>query len=362
MNLSPMRAIRGAVAFLLLAPALLHAQDAVPVRVVQPTQQMAVQKRLLGGSLSAINAASVSPREAGVVERIVADVGQTVEAGDTLLVLDATLSKLQAAQVRASWAVAQARLTEAERVREESARLADQRNIARTQAQAAAAQAQIAAAAAKSAKAESNLAEERVRRHTLSAPFAGVITKRYVDAGEWVDASTPVFELVDTRDLRFDIQVPQELNGALKENDAVTVQIDALPGRSFDARVGAVVQVKDPATRTFLVRIRIPDGDSQLEPGMSGRAELSLAKRGQAWTLPRDALVRYPDGSHGIWIVENGADGPVARARQVELGLELGDRREILKGISGGERVIERGNERLRDGAAVAVLATDPPR
>jgi RND family efflux transporter MFP subunit len=180
--------------------------------------------------------------------------------------------------------------------------------------------------------------------------------QRHVDAGEWVDAATPVFELVDTSNLRFDLQVPQELHGAIASGDAVQLEIDAFPGRSFAGSVDAVVPVKDPAARTFLVRIEVNDPESRLQPGMSGRAELALARRAQAWTLPRDALVRYPDGSHGIWIVETGADGPVARARQVELGLELGDRREIRTGISGGEQVVERGNERLRDGAPVRVL------
>ena len=345
-----------ALAVCLGLPSFSWAQDAVPVRVVAPAQEAVIERRALSGSLNALNAASLSPRESGVVERITADAGQEVKAGDTLLVLDATLAQLQAARVRSSLAESKVRLAEAERVRDESAQLADQRNIARTQARAAEAEARIQAAAMASAKAEADLAEERVRRHTLKAPFSGVIVQRNVDAGEWVDAATPVFELVDTSNLRFDLQVPQELHGAIAKGDSVQLQIDAFPGQNFAGEVDAVVPVKDPAARTFLVRIEVSDPQSRLQPGMSGRAELALARRAQAWTLPRDALVRYPDGSHGIWIVETGANGPVARARQVELGLELGDRREIRAGISGGERVIERGNERLRDGAPVRVL------
>ncbi|MGE4070039.1 MAG: efflux RND transporter periplasmic adaptor subunit [Lysobacterales bacterium] len=345
-----------ALAFCLGLPSFALAQDAVPVRVVTPTQEAVVEKRALSGSLTSLSAASLSPRESGVVERIAADAGQQVKAGDTLLVLDATLSRLQAARVKASLAESRVRLAEAERVRDESAKLADQRNIARTQARAAEAEARIQAAAMASARAEADLAEERVRRHTLKAPFDGVIVERHVDAGEWVDAATPVFELVDSSNLRFDLQVPQELHGAIADGDAVQLQIDAFPGLSFAGSVAAVVPVKDPAARTFLVRIKVDDPDSRLQPGMSGRAELALARRAQAWTLPRDALVRYPDGTHGIWVIETGSNGPVARARQVELGLELGDRREIRAGIRGGEQVVERGNERLRDGAPVRVL------
>lgn len=339
-----------------LATAAVSAQERIPVRTITPTQQSIAEQRELSGSFASLRRAELSPRESGVVAELLVDVGDRVETGQPLLRLDATLVRLQAARVQAALEEAEVRLQEAQRVSEESAALADQRNIARTQARAAAAEARIQRAAAASAKADADLANERVRRHTLYAPFAGVISARHVDSGEWVDASAATFDLIDTQALRFDVQVPQEMHNRIAPGQSATLYADALGNQPIAAAVSAVVPVKDPTARTFLVRLKpSADAGDALVPGMSGRVQFAVDQRSQAWTLPRDALVRYPDGSHGVWVIEDGAQGPLARARQVQLGVELAGTVEIRSGLDGGERVVDRGNERLRDGVAVEV-------
>ena len=339
-----------AASLLIAAPS--QAQERIPVRTVQPTQQPLTEQRVLSGSLVALRRAQLSSRESGVVAELLVDVGDQVSAGQALLRLDATLVKLQAARAEAALAEARTRQEEARRVSEESAQLADQKNIARTQARAAEAEARIQLAAVASARADLALASERVQRHTLKAPFAGVISARQVDLGEWVDPSSPTFDLIDSQALRFDLQAPQELHNRITLGDRAMLSIDALT-KQIPAVVSAVVPVKDPTARTFLVRLSPAAEAENLAPGMSGEATLAIGQAAQVWTLPRDAVIRYPDGTHGIWLVEDSSSGPLARARQVKLGVTVADQGEIRGGISGGERVVDRGNERLREGAAV---------
>lgn len=344
------------VSLAMLSAASVWAQESIPVRTVAPLQQTISEQRELSGSLITRRSAALSPRESGVVAELLVDVGDSVVSGQPLLRLDATLVKLQAAREQAAVDEAQVRLEEAQRVSTESAALADQRNIARTQARAAAAEARVQAAAAASARANADLVAERVRRHTLKAPFAGVITARHVDLGEWTDASAAAFDLIDIGSLSFDVQAPQELHGRIQTGETAVLRIDALGPTPIEAKVAAVVPVKDPTARTFLVRLTPESSATGLAPGMSGRVKFALDRGGLAWTLPRDALVRYPDGSHGVWIIERTADGSTARAQQVQLGIEVNGQVEIRSGISGGEQVVDRGNERLRDGAVVRVL------
>lgn len=225
-----------------------------------------------------------------------------------------------------------------------------------TRLHAADAELRIATAALERLQAERRQQAEVVARHTLVAPFAGVVSRKLTELGEWVETGTPVIELVDTARLRLDVQAPQERYYQIAPGAPVEVRVGAFPGRVFAGTVAAKVPVKDPSARTFLVRVRVEDAGERLTPGMSAEARFSLRGEGQALVLPRDAIVRHPDGGASVWVLNGGSPATVS-ARTVRLGRTLAAGVEIVAGVDAGTRVVLRGNETLREGQSVRVVA-----
>jgi membrane fusion protein (multidrug efflux system) len=165
-----------------------------------------------------------------------------------------------------------------------------------------------------------------------------------------------VLELVALDRLRLDVQVPQEHTAAIDADTPVDLVLDADPGRRHPARVVAKVPVQDPTARSFLVRIEPEEPLPLMMPGMSGRAIFSL-RREEALLLPRDAIVMEPDGTRIVWVVEEqDGIGTVSR-RPVEIVNSLEESVELRSGVSAGTRVVLHGNETLREGQSVRVLA-----
>ena len=130
----------------------------------------------------------------------------------------------------------------------------------------------------------------------------------------------------------------------------------AVPAFAADGRIQAIVPVKDPGARTFLVRVVAADRpEPQVTPGMSARGVLRLDSGRTGLVVSRDALLRYPDGRQVVWVVDGSADLPAVRERQVETGLMFDGQVEILSGLDAGATVVIRGNEALQDGQAVSI-------
>ncbi|MEE4329549.1 MAG: hypothetical protein V2J10_01685, partial [Wenzhouxiangella sp.] len=127
-------------------------------------------------------------------------------------------------------------------------------------------------------------------------------------------------------------------------------------GASFPAAVAARVPVSDPQARTFLLRLTLPDADPNITPGMSARVELRLTEDRDALLVPRDALVRYPDGTTTLFVVDQQVSPPRAYQREVSVSRVDGDWAVIEAGLTPERAVVIRGNERLRDGDAVRIV------
>ncbi len=330
--------------------------NAPSVAVVMPTGGAATQPLRLSGTLSAERQVNLSPRMDGLVSKVHVDAGDVVRAGQALLELDATLERLALERLTAEVAAASANLDEARRLVEEAQRLIDEQHLPRTQLgsrEAALVQAQAVHEAARAAQREQ---QERVRRHTLPAPFDGVVTRKLTENGAWVTRSTPVFDLVATDSIRLDVQAPQERYAQLSADADVTVFPDAFPDARLPARIAARVPVSDAATRTFLVRVVVDEPKDLLLPGTSATAvfELPLSGEGRL-RIPRDALLMHADGSHSVFVVDRSGSEPVARRRKITLGAASGDGVEVA-GLRANEAVVVRGNEILREGQAVNVI------
>lgn len=341
---------------LLSLPAVAQDTEAVPVSVARVQMAQVNEPRRLSGTLNALRRSNLSPRTSGVVSRIVVDAGALVRSGDVLLEIDAALIEREVAQAHAAVEEAQVRLRESQRLSEEAKVLAAQRNLARSQADARAAEVLVATAALARIRADASLIRERQQRHTLRAPYDGVIARRMVDIGEWLEPSAPAFELVALDALVFDVRMPQEWLSEAQVGTPVQVRLDALPAQALQGSVLARVPAVETDSRSLLLRIGFETLPEGLLPGLSGRAEFAAGSAAVALLVPRDALLTRPDGGRAVVVVDDSSGQPLARIRVVQVGDALGPQVQVTGSLQLDERVVVRGNERLSEGQLLRLV------
>lgn len=344
------------VVLLLLGTSSLCAQDARPVEVVSPEQVASVQRVELTGSFNARRQALLSPRISGLVASVEVDAGDPVSAGDVLLRLDDRLAELERAQVDAAVNEARAVRDEALRLRDEGRRLVRDRFVPETQVLSRESELQVAEAALAVAGARRDAVRERVERHRIVAPFDGVITRKLSEAGEWVETGAAVVELVAVDDLWLDLRAPQRLWPEIGSDIQAEVVVDALPDQQFEASVHARVPVSDPAARTFLLRLVLDSPSESITPGMSARARIELRSGLQAVLIPRDAVIRYPDGTTTVWVVDRQTTPPRVNEFEIDIARTRGDQVEIVSGLNASQSVVVRGNEVLSEDDPVRIV------
>lgn len=347
-----------ALGTLLFATANARADEAVPVRVIEAAAAEAAETLRLTGTVTARQRAHLSPRVSGLVKVVHVDAGDVVKRGDVLVELDRTLGELAVRRAEAALSEARTQLAEARRLQSEAKELVVDNFIPETEARARGANVELTDATATRLEVELREAVERLERHAVPAPFAGVIASKQTEAGEWVETGTPVVELVGTEGLRIDVQAPQERFSDIDADTRVAVRLDGHPREEWSGRVGAVVPVNDPGARTFLVRVLVDEAAEFLMPGMSAEVSFAIRGDGVAVTVPRDALVRAPDGSDRVWIVASDDGAARAEPRTVRIGRSLAETVEVVDGLEPGLPVVVRGNESLREGQAVQIVET----
>ena len=211
----------------------------------------------------------------------------------------------------------------------------------------------IQQARAQLAQAEAGLAIIRVqlRDSTVYAPFAGTITQRSVEPGEVVSSqsSNALFTLSQIADVYVELAVPEEHHAKIRPTEEALMQIDGLPGRTFRGRVEDIRPAANVASRSFGVKVRVPNPDGVLRPGMFARGAIVVGTRPQVLQVPERAVVTATSGPL-VFVVKDGR----AVRQPVVLGERSGDGFvEITSGLSAGDQVVVEGQEGLSDNQPV---------
>ncbi len=340
---------------LIAMPGVATGQAPKPVGVAVAREEAIKRTVHLTGTVTAARAASLSAASSGLVTALLVDAGSEVAEGDVLLELDPELARLQWQSAQAAVSAASAALTDARRRLQEARALAPKQSIAETAVRDLEAEVREDEALLQAATAEAAYREAVLERHRVKAPFSGVVTAKLTELGEWVVPGVPVLELVSTANLRIDFPVAEDYLGAASEASRLLYLIGE-DSEGKEARVMTVVPVSDPGARTFLLRAEAVAADSRLVPGLSVRGRLSLNTGRRSVVVPRDALIRYPDGRIVIWVVE---EGDKAAERIVTAGIEFDGLVEITSGLRPRERVVTAGNEALQVGQMVSIRQKD---
>src|SRR5687768_3330354 len=316
--------------------------EAIPVEVV-PAARRAIAASYTGTApLEARGEAQVVAKTSGVALSVLAEEGQIVRAGQTLVRLDAARAALQAAQT-----AAQMRKLESNYAR--SRQLAAQKLISANDID------QIRFDL-ENARAANRLANLEVSYAHVTAPISGIIASRSIKTGNFVQINTPIFRIVDTSKLEATLNVPERELATLKPGQPVSMQVDAIPGRKFEGVVDRVAPVVDSGSGTFRV-IAAFAGGGLLQPGMFGRVRIDYDQRADAIVIPRVALLEG-EGDPAVFTVRAGKAVRVP----VKLGYVDGAWAELRSGLKLGEPVVTAGKVALRDGSAVQVLGQPETR
>jgi RND family efflux transporter MFP subunit len=336
------------------------AADRSPLVIVSSAQSDTVIKQVpLSGTVTSARIAQLSSEISGLVEKVNVEVGDSIQTGAVLIELDREIEEFTLEALRAATAQVQAELADAKRRYQDAKRLRQQKSISENELRLLEAEVEVDAATLKQKRAEERRQQARVDRHTLRAPFSGVISDRRTETGEWIEPGTPVITLIAVDDLRIEMRVPQEFYNRIDRNSRVRVTLDALPEREFEGVIDAIVPVSDASSRTFLIHVRIDAGDAVVTPGMSAHGQLRLSTGRQGVVISRDAILRYPDGRVTVWVINPGSEPPTVAEKRVTTGHSFNGLITIREGLKADEVVVVRGNESLQEGQQVRIQQRD---
>lgn len=324
----------------------------IAVEAVVARKQTLIEEVPVTGTINPLRQAMLSAEVSGLIEDIYADVGDRVAKGDLLLKLDPELSSIRRDAALAEVARVRETLADSRRRLAELQSLLGDNHVAETEVENLGSEVRERTALLQAAQVETERLTALLRRHQVNAPFSGTVSLREVDVGEWVEPGSALFELVDTDSLRADFQVPQRYFPRIQPDTRIRVTLDS--GDTLNARVEHKVPVSRSGSRTFVLRTIIEGKDKKraaLIPGMSASAVLQLEGDRQGIAVPRDAVLRYPDGRITVWVAAPGGDWNQAvevNEQQVTTGLSFNGMIEIQSGLTAGQRVIVRGNESLQ--------------
>lgn len=338
-------------------------ENAMPVSVVRIVRAPIAEELRLTGTLQARRVSRLSAEVDGIVGELFVDDGDRVSTGQLIVKLNSELATIEKSATTAAVAEAAARLADAERRYRELLALSGKQHVPATNVDSAKAEIDMNRAALAQSRARDQHAQAMLDRHTVRAPFAGLIRAKLVEIGQWVETSTALVELVETNFLRLEAPVPQFYFSRVGPGTRVELRFDARPQEILTTTITTTIPVSDTGARTFPVRIDLPNDTGRLAPGMSARLVLHLDNDDDAPALivPQDAIVQQPDGSTAVWTIAT-EDGIVkAHPRVITTGRVYRDTIEVVRGeLAAGDRVVVRGNEILRPGQAVSVAEERP--
>jgi RND family efflux transporter MFP subunit len=355
------------------------ANESLPeVTVVAAKKGSTIGDLVLPGNIQAVTEAPILARASGYVLRRYVDIGDRVTAGQLLAEVEAPELDQQVHQAQAALEQSQSDLErsvaalEQGKANESIAKVTASRwdNLVKRgavskqendqyQAQFQAQSANVKALERAVDAAQGNIAAMRASLAGLTdmqgylkvkAPFAGVVTLRNVDVGTLVTTgNTMLFRIAQTNLLRTYLNVPQSSASDVHVGQTATLATPELPERKFSGAVTRTANALDPASRTLLVEVQVPNPEGKLLPGMYVEVDLHLPRKDPPLLIPSDTLSVRPEGTMVAVLNSNNA----VHFQRVVIGRDYGSQIEVLSGLSAGQRVIANPNDSVQEGAKV---------
>jgi RND family efflux transporter MFP subunit len=301
------------------------------VQTVESRQRVATEEVV--GTVRAKLHSIIEAKISGRIEKMLVVPGQNVKTGELLVQLDAR--EVQA-QLDQSLALRQQAQNDLKRATD----LIQQKILSQSEYDNAQSKFRVTDAAA--TEAETMLGYTKV-----TAPFGGVITRKYADVGDLASPGKPLLEMEDARDLRLEADVPEAVIGHLALGDKLEVRVSGVTNE-LDGVISEIAPSADPNSRTFLVKLDLPPTPG-LRAGQFGRAAMPVGET-SALRAPASAVVQRGQ-MELVFVVVNGH----AQLRIVKTGKRIGDEVELVSGVDAGEQVVMDGAGTLVDGQPLTI-------
>ena len=311
----------------------------VEAEVVKP--QDVAQEIIAIGSLRSNESVTLSSEIAGRIAHIHFTEGQPVAQGAPLFDLDDSVYRAELEQARAALSLSQ---RNAERAEE----LFGRKLVSTRERDEAAAKLDVDRAAV-------SLAEARLAKMHIRAPFAGVVGLRAVSPGDYINPGQALAPLEQIALLKADFRLSEAALPAIAVGQTLNLEVDAYPGVTFPGKVYAIDPRLAEDTRSVGVRARVPNDKGKLRPGLFARVRLTIAHRANAVMVPEQAIVPQGDALF-VYVIEDGK----AVLKPVQVGLRQAGRAEITSGVAAGDTVITAGVQKIGPGAPVMAVNLQP--
>jgi multidrug efflux pump subunit AcrA (membrane-fusion protein) len=366
--------------------------DLIPIQVRTPAVVERQDSVTASGSVEGSETTDVAFQVSGKVARVLVEEGQHVSRGQLLAELeptdyrnafDAANAQRQMAEALAQKADAGPRKQEVEEARIDLNRWEDEYkrmrflverkslpsndfqkieaayNSARERYQMAVEGTRLedrraAIAQALAAKAQASEESKRLGDTRLLAPITGNISMRRIDPGQTIASGASVLSIVNLNPAKVRVGVPEAEIGKIKRGAKADISLPSLEGRSFEGQVEIIGVSAEAASRTYAVKIMVPNPGPVLLAGMVAEARIFGPTKAQVLTIPGEAIVRDPQGAPNVYVYH--PDRNRVYARRIEVGLPIGGEVQIRSGLRGDEQIVVAGQQKLREGTPVQIM------
>lgn len=334
--------------------------EAIPtVVVVHPTAENPDEQLVLPASLQAYEESPIFARTNGYLLRWYKDIGSRVNKGELLADIDTPEIDQELMQARANRQQIAAQLEIAKISADRWQNLRKTDAVSQQEADMQSSSYQQAVANVAAADANVRRLEQMESFKHVYAPFSGVLTKRTVDPGALINAGSmgkQLFDIALVDPLRVFANVPQAYSPAIKVGMEVYLTLQEFPGRKFTGTVARTADAIDPATRTLLTEVDVPNKDGRLLPGAFGELHVKPAINAAKVTVPVNAMMFRQEGPR---VAVVGSDNKV-QLRPIAIGRDYGATLEVLSGVGVEDLIIINPSDSLEEGQPVRVSTETP--
>ncbi|MEZ5461584.1 efflux RND transporter periplasmic adaptor subunit [Dokdonella sp.] len=355
-----------------------------------PVEAVAASRRSISASYSGTatlepeSEAEVAAKISGVLLKLLVEEGDQVQKGQVLARLDDENPRLNLAKAKATLKKLENDYQRSSEMFERKLLSVEQNDKIRYDLE--------------TQRATYDLAQLELSYTNIVAPISGVISRRMVKVGNYIQVNQALFKIENFEPLLAVLSVPERELNTLRTGQVVRMRVDSIAGKTFEGAIQRISPVVDPATGTFRVTCEFHDETGQLKSGMFGRLEITFAQHDDVLTIPRTALIEE-DGETAVFVVVSGAEAAaaekkdgesagtaeasagksnddkksgadksdpetkeapipewVAKRRLIKIGYGDNEYVEVLGGLDEGARVITVGRSAVRDGTAIQVL------
>ncbi len=289
------------------------------------------QQRILNGEIEAVNKATVSAQTSGRVAKINYDVDDYVTKGSIIVEFTNTVQKSRLNQATAQMQAAKIAYEQAQK---DYVRIKDvfaKKLVAKSQYDQALSNRNALKAQFEAAKAAVEAAQKQFDYTVISAPFDGIVTKRFVELGETINPGSPIMEGLSLSQLRVVTHIPEKIIMAVKNNPQAVVLFN---DKEIKTDKITVFPYAEESTRTFKTRLEINSDNVRLFPGMTVKVAFKVGEK-KALLIPKNAIINR---SELTLVYVKKADAKILRA--IKLGSQYEDKVEVISGLNNGEQVL----------------------